>query len=177
MPDQARHVFVDASGRRQRRLRALGWGAAVLLTAYLVLLGAALVGPPGLARLAVPGLGSVLPETGAAVLGTEDDEESLEDALSQLPVPTGRPQRATPEPATTTPPGRGATPARTPTGTPVATASPSTSRPGSAPATPPGQVEPTATTEPTRGGKPTDQPTQQQPTRRATGKPSKSPPA
>ncbi|MCF3963071.1 hypothetical protein L1885_15660, partial [Streptomyces fuscigenes] len=53
-------MFVDASGRRSKKLRRVGWGVAVLCAAYAVTLIAALVGGGSTAPLlnipGVPGL-------------------------------------------------------------------------------------------------------------------------
>ncbi|GAA3757901.1 hypothetical protein GCM10023082_60860 [Streptomyces tremellae] len=50
-------VFVDASGRRSRKIRRIGWGVAVLCAAYAVALIAALVGGGSTAPLLnIPGV-------------------------------------------------------------------------------------------------------------------------
>lgn len=167
MTEPARHVFVDASGRRQAWLRRSGWALSAVITAYLVLLVAALVGPPGLSRLTVPGLGGVLPDTGAARLGdAEGGSGTPQDVLEQVPVtprptPTATSVSTGPRPTATLGPA---------TGSPTAAAT--ATRPGNRPSTPPGQAVPTAdpTASPAPGNKPTAQPTP-----RGTGKPTRTP--
>lgn len=187
MTEQPRHVFVDASGRRAAWLRWSGWAVTALVSAYLLLLAAALVGPPGLSRLAVPGLRGVLPEVGPAQLGDATGGSGApQDVLEQAgpaptprptdpppvrtdgpsgsgggqPGPSGSPTAATPGPTTSAPPSATKGPGNRPSTSPgQATSSPATASPS---ASAPGNGQGT--------GKPTDTPS-----RRPTVKPTRSP--
>jgi hypothetical protein len=56
-PDGGAPVFVDASGRRSKKIRRLGWGVAVLCAVYAITLVAALVGGGSTAPLLnIPGV-------------------------------------------------------------------------------------------------------------------------
>lgn len=61
-------VFVDPSGRRQRLLGTVGFVVAAGFALYLVVITIALMAPPGVLPLAVPGLGRLLPGPGAPAL-------------------------------------------------------------------------------------------------------------
>lgn len=106
-PAETRPVFVDASGRRGRWARRAGWAISALLVGYLVLVGAALVGPSQLSRFALPGLGPILPGPGAAAL---DDGAGARDApgavleATRRPSPSGSPTPARRTPVTASPP-------------------------------------------------------------------------
>lgn len=176
MEHQQRHVFVDASGRRQAWLRRSGWTLSALVAGYLLVLVIALVAPPGFSRLAVPGLRGVLPDAGAPRLGDGSGgdgspQDVLEGPASPRPgsrsspspgatggaAPTGTPPAVapgsslSPTPLTAPPTGQGR-PTRTPA--PAATA---TTPPGNRPSTPPGKASPTAS--PTATAKSTGKPT------------------
>lgn len=188
-PQGSTAVFVDASGRRWRRVRWLGVALAGLLVAYLLLLVAALVGPPALSRIAVPGLGPVLPGPAAGSLGDgRGGSATPREALVRSSLePAGQGAGPTPIPSAGTPTTTGPTP-----GGPVpAPAAPPAPEPPSAPAAsaPPrpapaatpsagapsaGQptVRPTPSREPapaSTGGRPSEQPSP------AAGRPSEPP--
>lgn len=143
-------VFVDPSTRRVTAVRVVGWLLAVVVAGYLLLVAVALVGPPGLSRVTVPGLGPVLPGPGAAQLddgGAEREAPGVVLERTRPPQPSPPPSRGAASPAG----GTGPTPSPTPT---VVRTGP----PSRAPS-------PTATAAPRRTGPPTPQP-----------KPTKSPP-
>ncbi|MGB8651874.1 MAG: hypothetical protein WCD35_14560, partial [Mycobacteriales bacterium] len=58
-------VFVDASGRRASWFARTCWALGAVMAGYLLLVVVSLVAPPGVTRLAVPGLGRLLPGPGA----------------------------------------------------------------------------------------------------------------
>jgi hypothetical protein len=97
----ARAVFVDPTGRRSRLVARTCWVLGGLLVAYVALVIVSLVLPPSLSRLAVPGLGRVLPGPGAAVLGgaqeAEQETAPAPDVLLERP-PSPRPAAAGPTP-------------------------------------------------------------------------------
>jgi len=123
--------------------RAL-WAIAVVLGCYVALVAVSLVGTPGLSRLSVPGLGSVLPGPRAPQLTTTTGTRRapgrvLPPAVSPSPshAASAAPVRS-PSPAPT--PARQPTP--TPAASPVPTRSPSPSGPPRA--TPSAAASPTA---------------------------------
>ncbi|MCA1721465.1 MAG: hypothetical protein LC779_10345, partial [Actinobacteria bacterium] len=65
-------VFVDPSGRRGRVLSRICWTLGALMAGYVALVVISLLGPPGLSKLSLPGLGPVLPGPAPAPLGTGD---------------------------------------------------------------------------------------------------------
>jgi hypothetical protein len=142
-------VFVDPTGRRLARLRMAGRVAGAGFAGYLLMVIAALAGPPGLDRLQVPGLGDVVPAQRAPeVVTTDGDESGAADAVDDAgrrgapPVtgPAQVPGRTAPSPA----PSRG----------PGSTTGGGTVAPGNGNATPPG-----STARPTSApGKPTASP-------------------
>ncbi|WP_028048182.1 hypothetical protein [Cellulomonas sp. URHD0024] len=109
----SRAVFVDPSGRRGRTVRRIMWTLGALAAAYAVLVVAALVIPVGMNRLAVPGLGPLLPGPAAPALGgpAGGDEGSL--------VPASPPPTVTPSPSASVPARAPAGTARTVVGTPA----------------------------------------------------------
>lgn len=154
----ARPVFVDASGQRGRWIRRVFWALGLLMAAYLAVVFLALVGPPGLSRLAVPGLGPVLPGSGAPGLRTSTGRHGKpasvlspragtprpnETLLPQQP-PSSAPRSTTAPGALTTPSGRpspGPTTAPTSTGSPTARPTPTPVSPGPrSTQTPPGKA-------------------------------------
>ena len=165
------HVFVDPTGRRARVLRVLAWVLSGALALSLALLVVALVAPPSLTRVLVPGLelpGAAAPRLDPGGQGRVGRPASVLRTPTPTPsasasVPSSRPAAsATPVgPVTTRTPSPTArpTPSRTPSPSPTPTQ-------GNRPTTPPGQ-DPSATP---GGGKPTDKPTGR-PSSRPTGKP------
>lgn len=57
-------VFVDASGRRSRRLRWVGRAVGLAVLAYLVVLGASFARAPWAPHVDLPGIGSLTPPNG-----------------------------------------------------------------------------------------------------------------
>ncbi|MEX2288898.1 MAG: hypothetical protein WD794_01050 [Mycobacteriales bacterium] len=74
-------VFVDSSGRRSRLVARTCWALGALGVAYVGLIVVSLLLPPGLSRLAVPGLGPVLPGPAAAPLGAAEGEPGGPEVL------------------------------------------------------------------------------------------------
>jgi hypothetical protein len=89
----SRPVFVDPSGRRGRTVRRLTWAVGTLVGLYAVLVVVALVMPVGLNRLAVPGLGPLLPGPVAAPAQGDEGSDGNPQAAGDAPsagAPTGR---------------------------------------------------------------------------------------
>lgn len=173
-------VFVDPSGRRGRLVRRACWLLGSLAGAYVVAVLLALVVPAGLTRLAVPGLGAVLP--GPAAPELRDAGGSPAPAAGLLaPSPTAAasvgpigPVDPTAQPVGPSGPGRTVAPGglASPVGpsmvAPVPTPSPgrgvasSPARPvpSAAPTrtSPPGRPSPTAASSPRPGITPPGQP-------------------
>lgn len=152
----ARAVFVDPTGRRGRLVARTCWLLGGLGVAYVAVVLVALLLPPGLSRLTVPGLGAVLPGPAAAPLGAAQGEVRAPDAL--LATPSPRPSRSTapsprPRPSVvptqrTVPPvspPRTAAPGPTPGSTRAPTAAPGASP--TAPATMPASAPPKKATQ------------------------------
>jgi len=179
VPAAAGPVFVDSSGRRGRRVRALFWTLGALMAAYVATVVLSLVGAPGLSRLAVPGVGPVLPGAGAPKLSTGGGRHERVAKVLTSPSSTssaGRLGGGTPGPTAS---AAGATAAPTPAPSPTAltTAAPSptprrspgtTGAPSPAPttgtttsprATPPGQSTSRPTPHSTRGAHASPSPT------------------
>lgn len=151
----ARAVFVDPTGRRGRLVTRTCWLLGGLGVAYVAVVLVALLLPPGLSRLTVPGLGAVLPGPAAAPLGAAQGEVRAPDALlappslrpSQSTAPSPRPRPSVvptqrPVPAVSSPPApRAAPPGPTSGSTRAPTAAPATSptAPPTTPATAPPQ--------------------------------------
>lgn len=155
----ARSVFVDASGRRGRRIRQACWLLGALMVLYVGTVLLALVGPPGLSRLSIPGIGPVLPGPAAAPLRTgtgrhvtparifpRPSRSSAAGATGPATAGTAAPAAQEPRLSPATPGAvartRGPSPSPTATATPSTPAQPSTGPPSPAPRstkTPPGQ--------------------------------------
>lgn len=102
----AKPVFVDESGRRHRLATAAGACVAGVAFTYVGILAGAVVGVPGLGRLALPGI-SDFAESGAGRSGlagpeVEVDEQDLPKPAGTVPAsptttaPTRRPTATTP---------------------------------------------------------------------------------
>ena len=133
-------VFVDSSGRRGRWLHRLFVALGLLMSAYVAVVFLALIGPSSLSRLAVPGLGPVLPGSGAPGLRTATGGHAKPaTVLSPRPQPT-RGAGSTVSPSA--PPAfRRPTPFPSPTPAAAATSPQPTSRPTTA-ASPPATGRP-----------------------------------
>lgn len=173
-----RPVFVDASGRRGRWLHRLFVALGVLMATYVGVVLVSLVAPSSLSRLAVPGLGPVLPGPGAPGLRTATGTHAKPAAVL-APHPSAAPVGATPSsagPAGSPGPRRptaGATPTRltaapSPRATASPTAAPSPVATGRSPSpgprssqTPPGQASshPSPHSTHAKGGSPQPSPT------------------
>lgn len=145
-------VFVDSSGRRQRRVRRLGWLLVVPAAAYVVLVVSSLFGGPTLRSPFLPApRGTDAAPSKAPV--AEPRRPSASAAPRRTPAPTGAASQApaptTPGPQTTTGSGTAPTSAPTPVITHGNGASPGSGSAGQGkPTAPPGQG----------GGKPTAKP-------------------
>lgn len=163
---EARAVFVDPTGRRGRLVSRTCWAVGALLSLYVALVVVSLLLPPSLSRLAIPGLGPVLPGPAAApliggggapqrpdvLLASPSARPSAMPARTAAPFPVARPTVTTApgapsDPAPTSAPSPSAAPApatRAP-GRPSTAPSPQSgsqpSRPAAAPSEPPGQAE------------------------------------
>jgi hypothetical protein len=129
----ARSIFVDASGRRGRLLVRVFWVLGAVLAAYVGVVLLALVGPPGLSRLAIPGLGPVLPGPGAAPLRATTGGHGSPGRLLPRPGETRAPVVSSVGP--TSAPTAGvptSSPRPAPAATPSASARPRPSTPASA---------------------------------------------
>lgn len=145
-------VFVDSSGRRQRRVRRLGWLLVVPAAGYVVLVLSSLFGGPTLESpfLPAPRSADAAPSKAPAA---EPRRPSPSVAPRRTPAATGatsRPPEPT-APAPQAPPGNGAAPTAAP-------APPTTNGNGASPGSgSAGQGKPTA--RPGQGGgKPTARP-------------------
>jgi hypothetical protein len=141
-------VFVDLSGRRGRLVGRVFWLLSCLASAYVVLVLLSLIVPAGLSRLAIPGIGTVVPGTGAPKI---PDANGTKQTASHLLAPTSRPAagpKGLPG-ASPSPSGRRTTPAvaASPRAT-AAAASPSPRRTGP-PSPHPTAVGASATSHPT----------------------------
>ncbi|MDD9379675.1 hypothetical protein M8Z33_24060 [Streptomyces sp. ZAF1911] len=157
-------VFVDSSGRRQRRVRRLGWLLVVPAAGYIVLLLSSLFGGPTLSSPLLP-----LPHPSQAA---PDAAPSKAPAASPAPGSAGAPKRTgaavsgasvsgaaqPPAAPSTAGPDRGATPRNTPGATVAPPVQPApTTGPGTTPA--PGQTNRgKSTSAPGQAGKPTTHP-------------------
>lgn len=159
MPDSA-PIFVDDTGRRRRRVRSLATIGTVVSFGYLFILGATMIGIPGLGGLPLPGVGDLRGPTDEmrSSVGDrtieEDRPELLIDAEPEA-VSTETTSTSTSEPAGD-PPTSAALPSPVPTSGPTTTAGASDpGTPTTAPVTtttPPGQGSTTTTvTRPGRG--------------------------
>jgi len=140
--ERPRAIFVDDSGRRARLVRRIFWVLSALATAYVVLVLVALVVPAGLGRLAVPGLGSLLPGPAAPSLSDAAGPPQRPSSLLASPSATAS-ASASPTTVPTTAPSSAAT-SPTTAATTAPLPAPSATVPAGA-ATAPGQ---TATTSP-----------------------------
>ena len=138
--DERFPVFVDDTGRRRRWLRALGWLIGSIAAAYVALFAISLVGSPGLLPLSIPGVGRLLPSSGAPDIAGAGHGRQRPSDLVATPSPS-----PTPRPALTGGPGLGpaATPRPTRAAGPSPTASASPGQPTSRPSARP-TVTPTA---------------------------------
>lgn len=125
-----RAVFVDPSGRRGRTVRRVMWTLGLLVGLYCALVVLALVLPVGMSRLAVPGLGPLLPGPVAPALADPGADGA---PLAPLTTPSSTPSpTSTAAPAPRVSPTRATAPAATAAPTaaavpvPVATPTPST---------------------------------------------------
>jgi hypothetical protein len=152
-------IFVDSTGRRGRLVRRICWALGLVMAAYVAVVILALVGPPGLSQLAIPGLGPVLPGSGAPDLRTPTGQHGAPaSVLSPRPSVSPRPRTstATAAPGSTTTRASGA-PTASPVSSPPASGhptpaptGPASSPPTGAPTspvpraspTPPGQTSP-----------------------------------
>jgi len=146
-------VFVDPTGRRARRTRVLGVGAAATCALYLLLVAMSLVAAPGVLPLTVPGLGSLLPGPTAPQLSDTERRAVRHVAVTTPPTspragavggpatsPLTRASTSTvtvASPTATPTPAATVTPTGAPTPVPTATPSPSPRRTGK-PTAPPG---------------------------------------
>ncbi|HZT65211.1 MAG TPA: hypothetical protein VFA11_05430 [Acidimicrobiales bacterium] len=125
---QARPVFVDETGRRRRRAARAGRTLAVLIVAYLVLLGISFARPPWAPRLSLPGVGTVLGPAGQhrpPSLGPSAKVSPLPNLNPAAPAPPA--PAPAPAPSTTAPrPRIGASTAPTTTVTTSASTSTTT---------------------------------------------------
>jgi hypothetical protein len=128
-------VFVDEEGRRARWVRRAGTGVGLACLAYLLLLGAALVGVPWVPRAQLPGVATVTPRHQAR-------PPSLGPAAIRS-TPVTAPSSPSPAVTTTTAATTTSRPAPTPTSTPTG---------GPAPATTTPAVATTTSTTPGRSG-------------------------
>jgi hypothetical protein len=141
-----RAVFVDPTGRRHRLVARTAWVLAGLGVAYVALVVLSLLLPPSLSRLAVPGLGPVLPGPAAAPLAqAEGEDDGPAELLTRSPtparpVPTAVPLRSA---RPTVGPLPGASAVSTPAPVPSPASTPPTATPSqaatAAPTQPPGQ--------------------------------------
>ncbi|KQS97313.1 hypothetical protein [Cellulomonas sp. Leaf395] len=160
-PGASSAVFVDPSGRRGRTVRRITWALGALVATYAVLVVAALVVPVGMNRLAVPGLGPLLPGPIApALAGTAGDPTPPAPAPpSPTATPTPSPSAsasareartvpATPAPtpaailAAAPPPVPSATPTQAARGPSVAAPGQTDDQPGNAPTAKPEPAKP-----------------------------------
>lgn len=152
-------VFVDPSGRRSLAVRRAGWALTALLCGYLLLVLAALVGPPGLSGVRVPGLGPVLPGPGAARIDGGQSVRELPQAVLEPPAPGPSATRSPgASPAATAPP---ATTAQTPAAAqpPLASLGPVATRTPGPPTAQPGRTAtPKAEPSPRRAGRASPKP-------------------
>ncbi len=166
----ARHVFVDPSGQRAALLRRGAWLVTALLLLSVASLVFALIAPPQLTRLLVPGLGDRLPGAAAPRLQNGPDRSGSPRQVLPMPTalpsaePSAQPASATPSPTPTPTPAPQVPPRApgSPTSSPAASATPI-----NRPTAPPGQSKPTPTAaQPTPTatspgqGKPTRRPAQ-----------------
>ncbi|KRD43615.1 hypothetical protein ASE38_05180 [Cellulomonas sp. Root930] len=136
-----RAVFVDPSGRRGRTVRRVMWTLGLLVGLYCALVVVALVLPVGMSRLAVPGLGPLLPGPVAPALA---DPGSDSAPLAPLTTPSATPSTTpTTTPAPRVSPTQAAasavTTAPTPAAVPVPVATPTPSTAPGRSAEAPGQ--------------------------------------
>ncbi|WP_431959577.1 hypothetical protein [Actinacidiphila sp. bgisy160] len=125
-------VFVDASGRRQRRVRRLGLLLAVPAVAYVALLLSALLGGPGASSPYLPLPESAERPSGGPASSAPQREAGAPRRPSTAPpaVPEGLPGEASRTPAAVAEPG-----AATTTGpSPAASTAPGASKTTPAPA-------------------------------------------
>ncbi len=164
-----RPVFVDESGRRSRWVSRGGWVITSLFVGYLLLVITALVGPSGLSRITLPGLGPLLPGPGAATLsdgtgtGTRERPQTVLEATvppvaRRTSPPSPVTSRSSPSPtnagaaATSTSPGRSGTAPGQRSGTPTPSST-SAASPTAIPGTP-SQQPPRSTRAPSPRPKP-----------------------
>lgn len=104
-------VFVDASGRRQRRVRRLGLLLAVPAAAYIALLLSALLGGPGASSPYLPLPESAERPSGGPASGAPQREggDPRRPATAPTAVPEGRPGDASRTPASVAEPGAATT--------------------------------------------------------------------
>ena len=153
-------VFVDDTGKRRRWLGAAGWSIGILAAAYIALFTVSLLGSPGLIPLSIPGIGRLVPSSGAPDIGVAGHgRQQPGDVLATsspsptpaavVPVVTPTPTRATTPTATRRAgpsPTATAQPRRRPTAGPTVTP---TTRGSSSHPTPRSTRKPTAHPTPT----------------------------
>ena len=122
LPGVPQAVFVDPSGRRGRTVRRVTWTLGLLVGLYSLLVVVALVLPVGMTRLAVPGLGPLLPGPVApALAGPGSGGEPLAPLTTPSAVPSASATGTPTERAAGTSSASSAQPAPPPT---TATAAP-----------------------------------------------------
>ncbi|MFJ8011681.1 hypothetical protein [Streptomyces sp. NPDC096339] len=147
--DEPSPVFVDSSGRRQRRVRRLGWLLVVPAVAYVVLVLSSLFGGPTLRSPFLPAPRGV--DAAPSKAPAAEPSASASAAPRRTTTPGGP---ASPAAASTAPdkPPAGTGPGQAPTARPTTAATGAAPSPGSnghgRPTSPPGQG----------GGKPTAKP-------------------
>ncbi|GAA0676072.1 hypothetical protein GCM10010193_31430 [Kitasatospora atroaurantiaca] len=127
-PPQNAPVFVDTSGRRQRRVRRIGWLLAVPAAGYLALLVSSVLGGPSINAPFLPQQTADRPRVTPTVLQTADPQAS-----KPVTPPAARPAgtaRRTPGAAATQAAPTTLAPSTTPSAT---TAGPGHGRPSAAP--------------------------------------------
>lgn len=152
---EASPVFVDASGRRQRRVRRLGRLLVIPAAAYVVLLFSTLMGGPTVQSPFLPSAQAPhTAKTDAPAAGTSTARPSASGAVKSR-TPSTRSGAPASDPKATAAPAKKAAPG---TGTgPTAISDPTAPTSGTRPS-PPGSGRGRPSTAPGQGGKPTAHP-------------------
>ncbi len=163
-PVQGAPVFVDPTGRRERWVRAAAWTVGGLVVSYLALLVVSLVGPPGVLKLALPGVGPIFPDATAPRISTGTAHARPADVFrsrpSSAPVRTAGAGASAASPATTSPVAPGTTSAPARHASVTSAPRPPVSAPAAAPSTAAAPTaRPTPAVRPSATGKPTALPT------------------
>ncbi|MFD7558240.1 hypothetical protein ACFV9E_27310 [Streptomyces sp. NPDC059835] len=148
-PAEANPVFVDSSGRRQRRVRRLGWLLVVPAVAYVVLVLSSLFGGPALRSPFLPAPRGVDAAPSKAPAAEPQPSASAAPRRSATPAAAASQVPAPPTPDKPAPGnGSGTAPTTRPTTAPTGPAPIPGSNGHGRPTAPPGQG----------GGKPTAKP-------------------